>query len=112
MIVLYDTDMSTERITITLESEVLAFARERAEAEGLSLSAWLNRAAERERKLAEGRQAIEEIWEMIGHPTPEERAAARRMSEAVLSGADQETIDRINADFPRRKRSEADREAA
>jgi hypothetical protein len=97
--------MSTERITITLESSVLAYARERAEAEGLSLSAWLNRVAEDEQKLADGRRAMEEVWAEIGSPTPEEDAWADRLWQAVVEGADQETLNRINAEYPDRQRT-------
>ena len=100
MIALYDVGMTTERVTITLDQEVLAYARRKADEGGLSLSAWLNGVAAHEKKIAEGLAAIEDTWAEIGQPTVEERAWGARMHEAVRSGADEVTLNRLMAEYP------------
>ncbi|EFL23481.1 hypothetical protein SSOG_03195 [Streptomyces himastatinicus ATCC 53653] len=46
--------MSLERVTITIPSETLSAAKEAADREGVSVSAWLSRAAERAAKIEAG----------------------------------------------------------
>jgi len=41
----YDAHMATERVTLTLDSATIAAARAAAGAAGMSLSAWIDRAA-------------------------------------------------------------------
>lgn len=65
--------MSLERVTITIPSETLSAAKEAADREGLSVSAWLSRAAERAAKIEAGLAAAEEVLAEIGPPTPEEQ---------------------------------------
>lgn len=65
--------MSLERVTITIPSETLAAAKEAAENEGLSVSAWLSKAAERAAKIQAGLSAAEEVLAEIGPPTPEQQ---------------------------------------
>ena len=49
--------MATDKITVTLNRDTLALIREQADADGVSLSAWLDRAA-RERLRAEGARQL------------------------------------------------------
>ncbi|KAF4405951.1 MULTISPECIES: hypothetical protein [Streptomyces] len=65
--------MSLERVTITIPSETLSAAKEAAEREGLSVSAWLSRAAEHAAKIEAGLAAAEEVLAETGPPTPEEQ---------------------------------------
>lgn len=66
--------MSLERVTITIPSETLSAAKEAADREGMSVSAWLSRAAERAAKIEAGLIAAEEVLAEIGPPTPDEQA--------------------------------------
>ncbi|NGO47270.1 YlcI/YnfO family protein [Streptomyces ureilyticus] len=66
--------MSLERVTITIPSEILDAAKAAAEREGLSVSAWLSRAAERAAKIEAGLAAAEEAMAHLDPPTPEEQA--------------------------------------
>lgn len=66
--------MSLERVTITIPSETLSAAKDAADREGMSVSAWLSRAAERAAKIEAGLIAAEEVLAEIGPPTPEEQA--------------------------------------
>ncbi|AXI77545.1 hypothetical protein [Peterkaempfera bronchialis] len=75
--------MSLERVTITIPSETLADARAAAEREGLSVSAWLSRAAERAAKIQAGLAAAEEVLAEIGPPTPEQQAWVDAVMESV-----------------------------
>ncbi|WP_167536412.1 ribbon-helix-helix protein, CopG family [Streptomyces ficellus] len=66
--------MSLERVTITIPSETLEAVRQAAERDGLSVSAWLSRAAEKAAKIEAGLAAAEEVLAELGPPTPEEQA--------------------------------------
>ncbi|MFC8915696.1 hypothetical protein ACFT5C_07980 [Streptomyces sp. NPDC057116] len=66
--------MSLERVTITIPSETLEAVRQAAERDGLSVSAWLSRAAEKAAKIEAGLAAAEEVLTELGPPTPEEQA--------------------------------------
>jgi hypothetical protein len=65
--------MSLERITITIPTETLEAVRNAAERDGLSVSAWLSRAAERAAKIEAGLAAAEEVLAELGPPTPEDQ---------------------------------------
>ncbi|MDW4907404.1 ribbon-helix-helix protein, CopG family [Streptomyces sp. ADMS] len=66
--------MSLERVTITIPSETLEAVRSAAEREGLSVSAWLSRAAEHAAKIEAGLASAEEAMAHLPPPTPEEQA--------------------------------------
>ncbi|MCQ8834824.1 hypothetical protein [Streptomyces malaysiensis] len=67
--------MSLERVTITIPGETpLSAAEEAANREGMSVSAWLSRAAERAAKIEAGLIAAEEVLTETGPPTAEARA--------------------------------------
>ncbi|MGP3943030.1 hypothetical protein [Streptomyces sp. 6N106] len=87
--------MSLERVTITIPSETLSAAKDAADREGMSVSAWLSRAAERAAKIEAGLIAAEEVLAEIGRPTPEEQAWVDEFMDTVTrpvaddsSGAD------------------------
>jgi hypothetical protein len=70
--------MTVRKLSIALDPAVASAAAVAADNEGLSLSAWLNRAATRALALDEGRQAIAEWEAEHGAITEEELAAAGR----------------------------------
>jgi hypothetical protein len=66
------------KLAITVDPEVYAQVIAAAEAEGVSVSAWMTAAARRELRLRDGLAAVAE-WEAEHDPlTAEELAAARR----------------------------------
>lgn len=75
--------MSLERVTITIPSETLDAVRSAAEREGLSVSAWLSRAAERAAKIEAGLAAAEEAMADLAPPSPEEQAWVDSFMEKV-----------------------------
>ncbi|CDR06786.1 hypothetical protein [Streptomyces iranensis] len=75
--------MSLERVTITIPSETLSAAKEAADREGMSVSAWLSRAAEHAAKIEAGLIAAEEVLAEIGPPTPEEQAWVDEFMDTV-----------------------------
>ncbi|GAA3360070.1 hypothetical protein GCM10017744_041250 [Streptomyces antimycoticus] len=79
--------MSLERVTITIPSETLSAAKEAADREGMSVSAWLSRAAERAAKIEAGLIAAEEVLAEIGPPTPDEQAWVDEFMDTVTRPA-------------------------
>ncbi|MDX3453223.1 hypothetical protein PV396_14885 [Streptomyces sp. ME02-8801-2C] len=75
--------MSLERVTITIPSETLEAVRSAAERDGLSVSAWLSRAAERAAKIEAGLAAAEEAMAHVPPPTPEQQAWVDDFMERV-----------------------------
>lgn len=59
--------MAVEKLSISLDEAAAAAAREAAEAEGLSLSAWLSRAAVAAAAIEAGLRAVRE-WEAEHEP--------------------------------------------
>ena len=75
--------MGVKKISIALDERVAEAAAASAERHGLSLSAWLNRAAQNSLAIEDGLAAVAE-WEAAhGAFTPEEIAAA----DAILDAA-------------------------
>jgi hypothetical protein len=79
--------MPVQKVSISLDEQVLAAARQSAERRGMSLSAWLNdmseRALETEASIEDGLAAVAE-WEAENGPiTPQELAEA----DAILNAA-------------------------
>lgn len=75
--------MSLRRVTITIPPDVLAAAEAEAQRQGLSVSAWLSRAADHAARLAQGQAAALEVFTEIGPPSEAELEQAR----AVLQRA-------------------------
>ena len=80
------TTMAVRKISISLSEDVAAAASRFAEIEGVSLSTWLNNAAERAIRLSEGRAALLEDFAENGEPSDEARAWARDTLAALRTG--------------------------
>ncbi len=76
--------MAVQKLSISLDEEVAAAAAASAERQGMSLSAWLARAAEQALTVEDGLAAIAEWEAEHGGLTQEELAAA----DAVLDQAE------------------------
>lgn len=80
--------MGIRKVSVSLDEHAAAVAERLAAAEGLSLSAWLSRAALREARIADGLAAVAE-WEADNGPLSEDGLAAARAelarSDAFLS---------------------------
>jgi hypothetical protein len=68
--------MGVRKISVSLDDAAYDAAVEQAEAEGVSLSAWLSRAALHEARVAAGLRAVAEWEEENGPVTAEELAWA------------------------------------
>lgn len=71
--------MAVEKISIALDASVVEAARKAAEREGLSLSAWINAAADEALAIERGLEAVAEHYREHGAPTPERIAEADRI---------------------------------
>jgi hypothetical protein len=71
--------MTVETMSLSIPEKLLSAARHEAKAEGVSLSAWVARAIERESKLAGLRRLVEEYEAQHGAFTEEEKENARRI---------------------------------
>lgn len=80
--------MTVRKLSVALEARVAEAAAAEAAAEGLSLSAWLNRAAEKALKISEGLAAVAEYEAEHGAFTDEEMAEARADLELLLGPVD------------------------
>jgi hypothetical protein len=69
--------MTVEKISISLDSDLLEVAREEATVEGISLSAWLADAVRDRARLLGLRHLIDEYQAEFGPFTEDERASAR-----------------------------------
>jgi hypothetical protein len=86
--------VATKKVSVTLDAEVLAKAREVARFRGMSLSAWLSEAAERTARIDEGRRDMEEYQNEYGPFTDEERMRAREaLGIIVLTRPDESDED-------------------
>jgi hypothetical protein len=76
-----------QKVSISLEEPVLLAARQAAERRGMSLSAWLNDAAERaletEASIEKGLAGVAEFEAENGPPSAEEMASARAVLDAA-----------------------------
>lgn len=84
--------MSLERVTITIPSDTLDAVKDAADREGLSVSAWLSRAAERAAKIEAGLAAAEEVIAQLPPPTPEEQARVDRFMDKVTQPGHRSTV--------------------
>ncbi len=80
----YHGSMSVRKLSVALNAEVARAAAESAERGGLSLSAWLDRAAREALAIEDGLRAVAEWEARHGALTTEELAAA----DAVLDRAE------------------------
>jgi len=80
--------VATKKVSVTLNAEVLAKAREVARFRGMSLSAWLSEAAARTARIDEGRRDMEEYQKEFGAFTDDERRVAREALRIVVLNDD------------------------
>lgn len=71
-----------DKVTLSMHPETLALARVRAEREGVTLSAWMERAARRAALASAGREYEE--W-LTAHPNIREEVSAWRQMGARLN---------------------------
>jgi hypothetical protein len=76
--------MSVRKMSVALDEEVAAAAAEAADRAGLSLSAWLNRAASRSLTIEAGLEAVREWERDYGALTSSELAAADDVLDGLL----------------------------
>ena len=77
--------MTVTKLSVALDERVAAAARVAATREGISLSAWLSRAAELAVRVDEGLRAVAE-WEAEHSPiTAAERAAADSLLDTIAA---------------------------
>jgi hypothetical protein len=78
--------MPVTKQSLSLDEHVSARVRRAASEDGMSFSAWISRAAERELVIHEGLRGVAE-WEAdAGALTVAERAAAAEVLDRILSG--------------------------
>ena len=78
--------MTVKKLSIALDGEVAAAAGRAAARSGLSLSAWLNDAAENALAIERGLDAVREWEAEHGAFTPEELAEADRVLDGRMTG--------------------------
>jgi len=71
--------MAVEKMSLSIPIKLARAARREAKAEGLSVSAWVARAIEKQTKLAGMKRQIEEYEQKYGAFTDEEMERARRL---------------------------------
>lgn len=79
--------MTVRKLSVALDHSIAAAAAEAAARAGLSLSAWLNRAAENELAIERGLIAVSEWEAEHGELTAAELEAADRLLDQLLSSA-------------------------
>lgn len=79
--------MTVRKLSVALDDSTAKAAAEAAARAGMSLSAWLNRAAENELAIGRGLAAVSEWEAEHGELTAEELAAADKLLGRVLDGA-------------------------
>jgi len=72
----YRRTVTVRKISISIEADVLEQVRTCAEADGVSVSAWLVEAARDRARLLGWQRLLDDLAEEQGPPTPEEVAAA------------------------------------
>lgn len=68
--------MTVEKLSVSLDADLVERGREAAEEEGLSFSAWVARGMARQLKIRDGIRAMEQWQEEFGPFTEEEIARA------------------------------------
>ncbi len=71
-----------------IDSDVAAAAEEAAAADGVSFSAWLSGAAQRQLRVRDGLRGVSDWEAEAGALTPEERAAGEALLDQLLGGAE------------------------
>jgi len=76
--------MTVRKLSVALDEDVAAAVAAAARRSGVSLSSWLNHAAENELAIEDGLQAVREWEAEHGALTPEELAAADAVLDRVM----------------------------
>jgi post-segregation antitoxin (ccd killing protein) len=71
--------MAVEKMSLSIPKELARQARREAKAEGISVSAWVARAIQKQTKLAGMKKLVEEYEAEFGAFTEEETEAMRRL---------------------------------
>lgn len=79
--------MTVRKLSVALDDKLAAAAAEAAERAGLSLSAWLNNAAENALAIEAGVDAVREWEAEHGALTADELAAADELLDRVIASA-------------------------
>lgn len=77
--------MAVTKLSVALDARVAVAARAAAARDGMSLSAWLSRAAEQAVRIDEGLRAVSEWETESSRITTEERAAADSLLDAIAA---------------------------
>jgi hypothetical protein len=88
--------VAVTKLSISLDTAALERAKRAANAEGISLSSWLSRAAEEAADVAESRAALAEYLAAYGDPDRDAMATART-ELAELGTGQPEPVDQISA---------------
>jgi hypothetical protein len=78
--------MAVRKLSIALDAEVAEAAARAAEREGLSLSAWINKAADEALAIERGLEGVRAYEAEFGPFTPEQDAWADRVWRRVIRG--------------------------
>lgn len=78
------TIVAVKKLSVALDERVAEQVASEARVEGISVSAWLNRAAENALKITQGLRAVAEYEAEYGAFTDEERAWADEQLDRVL----------------------------
>jgi hypothetical protein len=79
----YAPGVAGHRVSTTLDEETLRLVRDLAQWRGLSVSAWLARAARREAWFDDGLRAVGQVEKEIGPFTEEERRKADEYLDSI-----------------------------
>lgn len=80
--------MAVKKLSVALDDEVAEAAAKAASRAGVSLSAWLNHAAENELAIEEGLDGVREWEDQHGELSAEELARADELLDRVLADAE------------------------
>ena len=78
--------MGVVKRSVSIDSDVAAAAEEAAAADGVSFSAWLSGAAQRQLRVRDGLRGVSDWEAEAGALTPEERAAGEVLLDQLLGG--------------------------
>jgi hypothetical protein len=78
--------MRVVKRSVSIDAEVAAAAEEAAAADGVSFSAWLSEAAQRQLRVRDGLRGVAEWEQTAGALTTDELAAGEILLDRLLSG--------------------------
>ena len=78
--------VAVRKLSISLNEDVAAAAVRVVERKGVSVSTWLNRAAEQAIRVAEGRAAVQQYFAEHGEPSDEARVWSRDVIANLRTG--------------------------